>query len=116
MGFCCFSEQQIEKKRKQKDRRILGYCIRAEKVVEHEGNGDTNSSWCTWNGPQRSRKETGRNGNQKKNRDYPVHCVVQISKNTEKSHGDLRKPVTPVKDHKLNSSVKNESEQSRYLF
>ena len=24
--------------------------------MEHEGGGDTNCSWCTWNDPQRSLK------------------------------------------------------------
>ena len=36
------------------------------KTVRHEGDGDTNCSWCTWNGLQRIRKETRRTGNQRK--------------------------------------------------
>ena len=27
--------------------------------MEHEGNSDTNSNWCTWNNPQRIGKKTG---------------------------------------------------------
>ena len=29
------------------------------KAMEHEGDGDTNISWCTWNGLQMLGKETG---------------------------------------------------------
>ena len=36
----------------RKDKQILGSCKRAEKAVEHEGNSDTNSNWCTGNGHQ----------------------------------------------------------------
>ena len=30
---------------------ILGSCSRADQTVEHEDDGDMNSSWCTWIGP-----------------------------------------------------------------
>ena len=26
--------------------------------MEHEGDGDTNCNWCTWNNPQKIGKET----------------------------------------------------------
>ena len=32
---------------------------------EHEGGGDTNSNWCTWNGHHGLGKETGGIGNHK---------------------------------------------------
>ena len=47
-------------------------------------------------------KKTGRIGNQRKNQEYPDHCIVKISSNIEKSSGDLRKLAvtqTPVNDH-----------------
>ena len=25
--------------------------LEIEKAMEHEGNGDTNCNWCTWNDP-----------------------------------------------------------------
>ena len=37
-------------KAKRKDRQIPGSCQRIEKIEEHEGDGDTNCSWYTWNG------------------------------------------------------------------
>ena len=77
---------------------VLGPCQRAKKTktVEHEGDSDTNYSWCTCNGPQRLRKKTGRN--QMKKWDYPDLSIVK------KIPGDQRKftqTQTPVKDHQL---------------
>ena len=49
-------------------------------------------------------KRPKRIGNQWKTRDHPEQNIVEISKNTEKSPGDLRRPAitqTPVKDHQL---------------
>ena len=45
---------------------------RAEKAMEHEGNGDTNCSWCTWNGPKGL-------GDQGKNRDHLDNSIVETS-------------------------------------
>ena len=33
----------------QKDKQIYGPCQRTEKTVEHEGENDTNCSWCAQN-------------------------------------------------------------------
>ena len=38
---------------------ILRSCQRAEKVVEHEDDGNSNSSLCVWNSSQGFGKETG---------------------------------------------------------
>ena len=72
--------------------------------MEHENNGDINYDKCTWNGPQRLGKGTGRVGNQRTNRDNPNKSITKIGQNTEKSSEDLRRLVvtqTPVKDHQL---------------
>ena len=45
---------------------ILGLCLRAEKTVKHEGDGDTNHSLNPWNGPQRRRKESRETGDERK--------------------------------------------------
>ena len=58
--------------------------------MEHEGDGDTNCSWCTWNEPQKFGKGIERIGNRGKNRDYP-NSFTEISQNTEKSPEDLKK-------------------------
>ena len=92
-------------KESEKIDKYLIFLREIKKTVEHEGDGDTNSSWCTWNGPQRFEKETGRNGYQWKNRDPPSdYTVVDIGKYNQKSPGDLRRftvTQTSVKDHQL---------------
>ena len=62
--------------------------------MEHEGDGDTNCSWCTWNGPQKLGKGTGGIRNQKENRYH--HSIVKNGKNTEESSGDQRE-LLPLK-------------------
>ena len=70
--------------------------------MELKGDGNTNCSWCTWNGPQKLGKGTGRIGNQRKNRDQQDYRFVEIGQDTEKSPGNLRRLAviqTPMKDH-----------------
>ena len=40
-----------------------------KKVMEHESDGDTNWSWCTWNGSQELGKKTGGIGDQRLNQE-----------------------------------------------
>ena len=61
------------------------------KVVEREGDGDTNNSWGTWIDPQRLWKNTEENENQRKNQGYRDHSIVEIGLNTEKGPRDLRR-------------------------
>ena len=64
--------------------------------MEHEGDGDTNCNWYTWNNPQMIGKETGRLGTKRTSRDYRGYCIIKIDQNTEKDLGDfedLKKPV-----------------------
>ena len=44
------------------DKQILGPCQRTEQTVKHAGDGDTDCSWCTWNGPIRVVKRIGTQG------------------------------------------------------
>ena len=72
--------------------------------MKHEGDGDSNCVLCIWNDPKTVKKKTREIGNQEENRNQPDNWIVEIGKNTEKSHGDLRRLVvtqTPVKDHQL---------------
>ena len=70
-GFCRSSGPQRGNKIKQKDRLILGNWLRAEEAMEREGDGDS-SSWCFWNGPQRTwKKETVVTEGQRRDRDHP---------------------------------------------
>ena len=68
--------------------------------MEHEGDGDYNSGWCTWDNPQRIGTETRRLENKSTSSDHPVYSIIKIGQNTEKSPGDLRRFAltrTPVK-------------------
>ena len=72
--------------------------------MEHEGGGDTNCNWCTWNNPQRIDKETRRLRNQRTSRDRPNYIIIKIDQNTEKSPGDFRQLAvsqTPVRNYQL---------------
>ena len=93
-----------ENRRKQKDRQIIGPCKRNKITGEQEGDGDTNRSWCTWNGGKSLRRMTGGIGNRRKDRYHPDFSIIEIGQNTERSPGDPRRlAVTqiPVKDHQI---------------
>ena len=81
-------------KENKKERKILWSCQRAEKAVEHEGDIDTNCSWCPWNCLLKRRLGELE----------PEHSPVKTRENTSKSSGDLRKLAvtqTSVKNHQL---------------
>ena len=59
-------DHQIKLKISKKRDKYLDLA-RAEKAVEHEGDGATNCNWYSWNGSQRPRKEIGVTGDQKRN-------------------------------------------------
>ena len=72
--------------------------------MEHKGDGDTSSDWCTWNNPQGHGKGNRRFGNQRKSEDHPDYNIIKISQNTEKSPGDLWRlaaTAVPVENHRL---------------
>ena len=52
---------------------------KAEKIVEQEVDGNTNYSWCTWNGPWKIGKDTEGIENQRKNQENTDHNIVKIS-------------------------------------
>ena len=63
---------KIKESKKTKTGHILGSCLRAEKVVEHEGDSDTNHSRNPWNSLEELEKETGWTGEQMKNPDNSI--------------------------------------------
>ena len=72
--------------------------------MEHESDGDTNSHWCTWYNHQRIDTGTGGLGNKRMGGDHPNYSIVEISQNTKKSPGDLRRFVViqiSVENHQL---------------
>ena len=72
--------------------------------MEHEGDGDTNYNWCSWNNSQKIGKGTGRFEDKRTSGDHPDYSIIKIGQNTEKSPGDLRKLAvsqTLVESHQL---------------
>ena len=68
--------------------------------MEHQGDGDTNCNWCTWNNLQRIGKGTGRLGNKKTSVDHLDYSTFKIGQNTDKSWRDLLL-LTLVKNQQL---------------
>ena len=69
--------------------------------MEHEGDGDTDCDWCTWNSLQKIGIGTGRLGNKRTSWDCPDYSIIKIS---QKSPGELRRLAvteTPVRNHQL---------------
>ena len=69
--------------------------------MEHESHA---YNWCSWYIHQRIDKGTGGLGNKSTSRDHPNYCIIEISQNTEKNPGDLRRLAatqTKGKDHQL---------------
>ena len=84
----------------------MDFARNLKKNYEYECENITSNNWCPWNGFQSPEKYFGRNEDQTKIRDHPVHCTVKISSNTWKSHGDLRRlAVTPKKVNNLQLKV-----------
>ena len=59
--------------------------------MEHESDNDTNCNGCSQYSHQRISTGTGRVGNKRTSGDHPNYGNVEISQNTEKSPGDLRR-------------------------
>ena len=49
--LCCPSSPQITIKRKWKIDKYIDLARKLKNTMEHEGDGDTNCIWCTWNNP-----------------------------------------------------------------
>ena len=67
--------------------------------MEHESDVYTN-----WYSHQRVNEGTGGLGNKRTSGDQPNYYIIEISQNTEKSPGDLRRLAvtqTSEKDHQL---------------
>ena len=79
-------------------------CQWIEETVEYERDVYINCNWGSWYSHQRIDPRLGGLGNNGMGWDCPNYSIIEISQNTEKSPGDLRRlAVTqiPVKDHQL---------------
>ena len=101
MDFTVSAEYRVKIKESKKVHKYLDLARELKKAVEHEGDGDTNCNWCTWNDPQRLRRNTGRIGNERKNEDHPNDSIVENCQNTKNA---LRTNYTKAK---MNNTQQN---------
>ena len=98
--FAVPADHWMKIKENKKRDQYLGLTRELKKAMEHEGGGDTNFNWCTWNDPQRLRGV----GNRRMSGDHLNYSIVEVGQNTEKSPGVLRRLAvsqTLVKDYQL---------------
>ena len=50
-----------------------------KKLVDHEGDGDTDCIWGPLNNPLKPGKDTGLSGNQEKNQNHPYQNTAKIA-------------------------------------
>ena len=76
MDFAVRADNRREIKESEKIQKYLDL-TREQKSMEHQNDGDTNCSCCTWNGPQRIEEEI-RTEHQRKNQDHSNYNIVEI--------------------------------------
>ena len=79
-GFAVPADHRVKKS--EKIVKYLDLARELKKVVTHEGDGDTNCSWCNWTIPPKVWKRDwggGEIGDQRKNQDHPKHSTIKIS-------------------------------------
>ena len=90
--------KESEKKAKYVD------LARESKTKEHESDGDNNCNWLSWCNQKKIGTRTWGFGNKRRSGDHPNYSTVEISQNTEKIPGELRRLAviqTQVKNHRL---------------
>ena len=111
------TDQKVKMKENEKINIYSDLAKELKRIIEHEDGGDTNCSWCTWNGPQRLVKETVGIGNKKKNQDHPDHSVVKIYKNIQKCPGNLKRfAATLEEDHQFKPVGKTHKEGNKINY
>ena len=81
-----------------------------KKTVEHESDLYTNCNWGSLYSHQRINKGIGGLGKKRTRGDHPKYYITEISQNTEKSPGDLKRLAviqTSGRDHQLTLVRKN---------
>ena len=104
VDFVFPADHWVKLNESEKRDKILDLAWQLKKTMEHENEGDTYCNRRAWYIHQRIGKGTGGLGNKRTSGDHPNYSIVEISKKTEKSPGDLMRlaePQTPVEDHPL---------------
>ena len=91
MDFAILRDYRVQTKESENVDKYLELARELKKNVDRAGDDDTYCSWYTWNGPHKSEKESGTDGDQRKNLENPDYGITEIGQNTEKSPGDLKR-------------------------
>ena len=103
MNITVPADHRVNLKENEKKAKYLDLA-RELKNLEHKDDGDTNCNWRTWYSHKRIDTETGVFGNKRTSGDHRKYNIVEITQNTEKSPGDLRRLAvtqTPMENHQL---------------
>ena len=104
MDFAVPANHKVKLKENEKKDKYLDLVRELKKIVKHKSEVYTNYNLSSWLSHRRIIKETEGLGNKRMSGDHPNYCTTEISQNTEKSPGDLRRLAvaqTSVKDHRL---------------
>ena len=91
----------VKLKESKKRDKYIDLARELKKSMEHEGDGDINCTWRTWNKTQRIGKGLK---DMEIRGDHPDYSITKIGQNAEESPGNLRRlAVTqiPVRDYQL---------------
>ena len=103
MDFAVPADHRVRLNENEKIDKYLDLAWELKITMKHESNSDTNCNWYLWYSHQRIGTMSGGLGN-KRSGDHPNYSIIEISQNTEKSPGDLRKLArtqTSVENHQL---------------
>ena len=90
MAFAASVDYGLKIKESEKKNKYLDLARELKKVMEHEGNVDTNFNWYARNDPQRLDKGI-RVRNRRTNRNHQNYSIFEIGRNIEKSPCNLRR-------------------------
>ena len=91
MDFAIRADHKEKLKESEKKDKYLDLARELKKTVEHEREDYTNCNWCFRYNHQKISTGTGGLGNKRTSGDNPNDGIAEISQNTEKSPGDLRR-------------------------
>ena len=93
VGFAVQADHWVKLKKSEKKNKKLDLARELKKTLENESDGDTNCNWCTRYSHQRIGTGTGGLVNKRMSGDHLNYSIVEISQNTKKRFGDLKRLV-----------------------
>ena len=77
MDFAVPADHSVKIKESEKRDKYLDLA-REQITMEHEGDGDTNCDWCTWDNSQKTSKVTGRFENKRTIGDHLDYNIIKL--------------------------------------